>query len=571
MHPLYQRLRELDWDTFQRLAFQLLSTKHPGLKIRHVEGAGGDRGLDLFEGQLKGHLTIWQCKHFPNGLGPKQRPQVKESLRAALKYFKPAQWVLVLSIDLDRKGHEWFQKLQTSYSQKTRVGLFQAADIVRELIHRRDIRDAFFPGAVFDTITAARALKGLGGSTSEQVEQLAKEQMDELIARLEEADARFDYQIVYGPNVGAELAETPPDHPLLVASVLDENKRIDVFARDIDALTLDPPEVNFTIKGSGVAKFQEFLRTGKRQEFETDEVSTASSTLDFLLSEKQATGWKVVLMPPASLAKKVFSLRVTFSNTSEQVRYELVQFRVSSAGTEQVEIESISPLPFVLYFSLPLVRGIEGSFTVQERFQGGDVQAVSKAIRAISLLRGGGNIELYALEVEKPLGTLSLTTTSAEQREKWEAMISDAARVSEIFNVDLRVPKRITNDDLRSLTILMAIGQGERLPFGGLNAELVKSAACENAVSSAIGKKLQLILQVSKLDPPPVLFGTAVNTGPISLIVSEASIDNEQEFMDRYKNAKYGDSVAARFDLKDVRAELGGPPAARVYIKPAEA
>jgi len=459
MHPLYQRLRELDWDTFQRLAFQLLSEKHPGLKIRHVEGAGGDRGLDVFEGQLKSQPTIWQCKHFPNGLGPKQRPQVKKSLRAALTYFKPAQWVLVVSIDLDRKGHEWFQKLQRSYAEKTAVGLFQASDIVRELIYRRNLRDAFFPGAVLDTITVRRAIQGLGEATSEDVEQLAKEQLDELIARLEEADARFNYQIVYGPNVGADTAAAPTPHPLLVASVLDQNKRIDVFARDIDALSLDPPKVNFTIKGSGVAKFQEFLRTGKRQEFDTEEVSTPTSTLDFLLPQKQVTGWKVVLMPSPSVTKKTLSLRLTFSSSSEQVRYELVQFRISGAGTEQMEIESISPLPFVLSFALPFAEGKEGSFSVQERFEGADVRTVSKAIRAISLLRAGGTVELFALEVEKPLGTLSVTTSTTEQRERWEEVILDAARVSETYNVNLRVPTRITVDDLRALTLLEPISK----------------------------------------------------------------------------------------------------------------
>jgi hypothetical protein len=570
MHPLYQRLRELDWDTFQRLAFQLVSEKHPGLKIRHVEGAGGDRGLDLFEGQLKRQPAIWQCKHFPNGLGQRQRPQVKESLRAALKYFKPRQWILVVSIDLDRKAHEWFQKLQQSYAEKTVIGLFQASDIVRELIYRRNLREAFFPGAVLDTIMVRRAIEGLGEATSEDLEHLAKEKLDELIARLEEADARFSYQIVYGSNVGADIAAAAPAHPLLVASVVDQDKRIDIFARDIDALILDPPGVNFTIKGSGVAKFQEFLRTGKRQEIGTEEVSTPNSTLDLLLPQKQVSGWKVVLMPSASVTKKMLSLRVTFSSGSEQVRYELVQFRISSAGTEQVEIESISPLPFVLSLALPLFEGREGNFSVQERFEGADVRAVSKAIRAMSLLRASGAVELYALELEKPLGNLSVTASSTEQREKWEEVILDAARVSEIYKVDFRLPTRISVDDLRALALLMAIAQGEQLPFDGFNAKLVKSAEYEDAVSSASGQKLQVIAQFPRVNPPPVVFGTAVDTGSISLHAAEANIDNPKDFLDRYKNAKYGEGVPVRFSLKEVRAQLGADSTPHVYIKPAE-
>lgn len=570
MHPLYQRLRELDWDTFQRFAFQLLSEKHLGLKIRHVEGAGGDRGLDLFEGQLKGQPSIWQCKHFPNGLGPKQRPQVKESLSAALKHFKPRQWILVVSIDLDRKAHEWFQKLQRSYEKKTIIGLFQASDIVRELIYRRNIRDVFFPGAVFDTISVRRTIEELGKVSSEDLGQIAKEQLDELIARLEQADARFNYQITYGPNVGADIAAAPPAHPLLVASVLDQDKRVDVFARDIDALILDPPKVNFTIKGSGVAKFQEFLRTGKRQEFGTEEVSTPSSTLDFLFPQKQASAWKLVLMPPSSGKRKTLSLRVTFSSGTEQVCYELVQFRISSAGTDQAEIESISPLPFVLSFALPLIGGGEGTFTVKDRFTGADVRAVSKAIRAVSLLRAGGTVELYALEVEKSLGTLSVTASMTEEREKWEDVILDAARICEIYKVDLRVPERITANDLRALALLLAIAQGEPLPFDGFNAQLVKSPENENTLPSTIDQTLQIIAQFPQINPPPVVFGTAVNTGPISIHAARANIENPKDFLDRFENAKYGEGVPIRFNLEEGRAQLGADSIPHLYVKPAE-
>src|SRR5271166_5950307 len=143
MQPLYQRLRELDSDTFERLAQQLLAERHPGRGIKHIAGSGGDRGVDLFEGTLTERPIIWQCKHFPNGFKATQKKQVKKSLDDAIENFKPEKWILVLSIDLDTSGQEWFQQLQKDYADKTSVGLFQASDIVRELIYRRNIRDAF--------------------------------------------------------------------------------------------------------------------------------------------------------------------------------------------------------------------------------------------------------------------------------------------------------------------------------------------------------------------------------------------------------------------------------------------
>jgi hypothetical protein len=52
MDSLYQRLKEMDPDTFQRFCFQLLKERHPGQELRHVEGASGDEGLDVFAGVL---------------------------------------------------------------------------------------------------------------------------------------------------------------------------------------------------------------------------------------------------------------------------------------------------------------------------------------------------------------------------------------------------------------------------------------------------------------------------------------------------------------------------------------
>jgi hypothetical protein len=57
MHALHQRLRELDWDTFQRLIGQLLAARFPNQTIRPVDGPGGDGGLDIYEGVLDGHSS----------------------------------------------------------------------------------------------------------------------------------------------------------------------------------------------------------------------------------------------------------------------------------------------------------------------------------------------------------------------------------------------------------------------------------------------------------------------------------------------------------------------------------
>jgi hypothetical protein len=69
MRSLYQRLKELDPVTFERLCYHLLKEQYPTTDIRHVEGGGGDEGLDLFTGDLDVGRSCGSAKHSPTGSG----------------------------------------------------------------------------------------------------------------------------------------------------------------------------------------------------------------------------------------------------------------------------------------------------------------------------------------------------------------------------------------------------------------------------------------------------------------------------------------------------------------------
>jgi hypothetical protein len=55
---LYQRLKELDRDQFEKLCFHLLKAKYPLANVRHVEGKAGDEGIDSYAGRFDGKLVI---------------------------------------------------------------------------------------------------------------------------------------------------------------------------------------------------------------------------------------------------------------------------------------------------------------------------------------------------------------------------------------------------------------------------------------------------------------------------------------------------------------------------------
>jgi hypothetical protein len=66
MDPLSQRLKELPREDFEKLCFHLLKERHPNANVRHVEGAGGDLGVETFAGELADGPAIWQSKAFAN-------------------------------------------------------------------------------------------------------------------------------------------------------------------------------------------------------------------------------------------------------------------------------------------------------------------------------------------------------------------------------------------------------------------------------------------------------------------------------------------------------------------------
>ena len=228
------------------------------------------------------------------------------------------------------------------------------------------------------------------------IDALMTKSLDEQIARLEEADARFDYRISYAPNAGPDIGKARPLGPLHMATVTNGPTKTEISARDTEALRLDPPRVNFSVKGKGTEKLLEFYRTGRPQQLLPDEVTVPRSAFDFVFPDAQITGWQVHLLPSEKLIERVLSWKITVSTDGEMIVYDLVKLKPTAMGSEQVELTSVSELPFVLGLTLPTNSGT-GGFTFTERFAGFDMAAVAKAIRLKYLLLRGATVELYCL------------------------------------------------------------------------------------------------------------------------------------------------------------------------------
>jgi len=269
-------LRSLDARKYEQFCFDLLRAKYPGSEIRRVEGSAGDEGIDSFSGELECGPTVWQCKRFPDAIGPSQKEQIRKSLQRALAHSAPSLWVLCIPIDMDIKAHRWWQKLRESNRGRVNLDLMTASETIHELIFRRTLRAAYFPNVEFDASTLRALIHRTDDLTDEQLASLTTDRAEEYLDRLRDRDARFDYQLTVGNEGGPPLSS---DHPSLIASMIDGHKRVDVFARDVQALMLDPPKVRIGFVGSGVNKIQDLVQRGGSADFEPSELGSLSSNL----------------------------------------------------------------------------------------------------------------------------------------------------------------------------------------------------------------------------------------------------------------------------------------------------
>jgi hypothetical protein len=558
MHALYQRLKELDANTFERLVFHLLKERHPGVDIRHVEGAGGDQGIDSFAGDLGGDVVIWQAKSFPNGVGKSQKEQIRKSLLEALKHSNPGQWILCVSVDLDTKTHRWFEKFAKSHASRVDVGLLDGGQIVHELIHRRAIREAFFPQAMMDTFELRQVLAKTGELTTEELATVTAENVDQYLERLKDRDARFTYQVLFSGNGQPSAPDTLPG---LLASVSDGAKTIQVFARDIEALRLNPVKASFSIKGSGVQKFEEFIRTGKPQDLVGGELLTFSSDLAFLLPADQlAPGSLKMHIGPSITAERVrVPLRVTFGRGCAAVAYEYLAFDIARAGTEEIEMVSAGDLPFEMSVVFGPPNFTRGKVNFSYTFAGADLHAIAKFMAAIDVLRTDASVELYNLETAS---RLTRGEMSAGTLEEWDTgyrrLVKDALAVCEHYGVQLRYRKP-EPADLQTLEYLVALIDGLSLPATDLTLQLTKISDTDPGVYDLMRNIAAYRLIAPRLNPVPVLFGVPVPTGPVVWDIPEATAEDPDAAYRLISEASIGDRLGVTLKLlAPVRVRAAG-------------
>jgi len=548
MDSLYQRLKELDPDTFQRLCFQLLKERHPEQDIRHVEGASGDKGLDVFAGELYGKPAIWQCKAFPNGVGKSQKQQIRESLRTALKNFSPAHWILCLTVDLDEKASRWFEKLKTSNAGRVNIGKMFASDIVNELLHRRTLKNHFFPNASLDVMELKRLAARTGEMTTQELDALTDINLEDTIEHWKDRDARFNYQIVFDGDSGPPNLRSASIQPGLVMTIYKPGgKTVNVFERDAESLRADPPTFTTIFTGSGIDKFEQLVKTGAPQEFDTHELGPITSKWPLMRDVTNAGNtYKLSVGPSPLLLNRKRSVRVDFvnENAAEQVRYELLDLRPVRLGTEEFEISlSGKNVPFKLFLAMSNPPKGDAAFNIENDWVQREPKEIQKSLDAFNLLRPSGQIRVFDLETEKYLieaGVQLPEETPLQVRRR--NLIADAASIAARFGITLRLPEKIEKEDSENIHFIKKFMENGTIEFATLSIVITKPAENQDTLPQYLSNGKGFYRLEHRQENPPRLFGTPIDMGRV-VIDTEAEVSNLAATLKRFAKAKVGAGV----------------------------
>jgi hypothetical protein len=559
---LVRRIKDLDQITFQQLCFHVMSERFPYAKVRYPEGSAGDEGVDLFQGNLTQGPTVWQCKAFTvTILGDSQKGQIKESLRDAIKNVQPRLWILCLNLNLDTKAARWFQRLQQSYANQgiTVADPFDAMELARELIFRRTIRNHFFPNLTLDVqglkSLVKAAASGMDSIEDADLEKLATENTEEYLDRLRDRDPRFTYEVTFGGERGPNVF-APSYEPHLVSSKTDGRKTIKAYARDHEALRQDPVGSLLHFNETGGQKFLDFIRTGKEQTWDPEEIRAFKSTVP-LLSEMKFLPGSIAMSVRSMPDDRTIPLKLMFSKGDRHAALDYVEFRKVRSGVEEVEITTVDTQPLGITLTLPFNTASAVTATISTNLPGQKIREVAKVCAALKLLQTGCTLELTSLKLNGHLCTLVVDPLQLSFKPGFFRFVEDLAAIATKFNVNFPMPStlKLPRDEEETFMILRAFALNEPLELTRFTASFIKCP--ENATVVPQQFRNEIVVRLEHENANATLFGVPIRLGPTRIQVDRAQVIQLSATMKKFTNAKMGTAVPIRLrPLVPVRFEL---------------
>ncbi len=133
---LEKQLRLFGPQLFEELCHKLIAG--PDGTAFHVEGKGGDEGIDIFSGprgvpksERNGEkLHVWQVKFFPDGLKECQRGQIRESFKRVMDKHEPDTWTLCVPVNLEQDELDWWDQYKAKHTE-VEMNLLDGGNVVK--------------------------------------------------------------------------------------------------------------------------------------------------------------------------------------------------------------------------------------------------------------------------------------------------------------------------------------------------------------------------------------------------------------------------------------------------------
>jgi hypothetical protein len=222
-----------------------------------------------------------------------------------------------------------------------------------------------------------------------------------------------------------------------------------------------------------------------------------------------------------------------------------MELRPVRAGAKEMEFSvSGKNVPFTLSFVIPIPATGTTQITVRSRNRQKEVGEIKKSLDALNLLRPAGELHIIDLETEKPfvIAKVELGNESPEQA-AYREFVNDLVVISDRFGVKLKVPEKLVRKDYETIGLLKRYIDNGTEEVDNISLVLTKTAENKDSLPElfASGKGMFAITHL-RLDPPPTLFGTAIDTGPV-MMAAEAEIKDLTSVLQSFREAAIGSGV----------------------------
>jgi hypothetical protein len=416
----------------------------------------------------------------------------------------------------------------------------QASHIVQDLLYYKTIRDAYFPDAVSDVSRLRQIATNTENLKPEDRARLATEYGQQFLSILRSIDGRFDYEV----SVGGERYPVAQKEPGLVLAFNKGELLTKVFARDLNALRLDPIQIKLTLEKSGREKQRTAIDTGRPQTLTAEEIlafESGSPLFNFVASGGRPA--QLTITPVVPSPDKLIPLRIVFGKGDDAKEIRYLAFRREYVGRREITIRSDSQLPLDVFMVLRFAG--ESSFNIAPKLEGANVCELRTVIECFEALKRSPFIEIASVEFGTPLLAGEVPYPDRlELEEGLVQVIKDAAMVSERFKVPIRMPSNISDSDLEALVQLRRIATGEPFEADTISGVMVKDGGVQTGILAGSEKWLAPLRFEPQSDAEPMeVFGTKVSVGRPIFECSKVEIEETSKTRERYLAAADGDTI----------------------------